>query len=191
MSSKRAYAGNARFVEIGSPGVPFRFLVNLDTLEGMRFEEKLEVVKLPVPGTGIGDIPLEHTEEIQGVGWAVVLLIGGRMNNIDFPSIEPAMACYNAIMSMIEAVGVPMASGSKLLPPKPPSVILDADGKAREAVKAAVAGALDGGITDKQMDAIEAGEAGEDELPPDLDDEPMLTDEELEALTAPDAKNDG
>ena len=190
MSSKRGYAGNARFVEIGSPGVPFRFLVNLDTLEGMRFEEKLEVVKLPVPGTGIGDIPLEQTEEIQGVGWAVVLLIGGRQNNIDFPSIEPAMACYNAIMSMIEAVGVPMASGSRLLPPKPAPTIVDTDGRAMEAVKAAVESA-----------GIEAGEAGEDELDtiivdeasdvtPEMFDE-MLSDEEMEELTKPDAKNDG
>ncbi len=172
---KKAYAGNARFIEIGSPGVPFRFTVNLDTLEGMRFEEKLEVVKLPVPETGVGDIPLEHTEKIEGVGWAVVLLIGGRQNNIDFPTIEPAMACYNAIMSMIQAVGVPLVCGTKLIPPKSPSVILDSDGKARDAVKAAVEAA-----------GIEAGEEGEDLMDPDLAVVPDPTDEQMEELTKPD-----
>ncbi len=188
MSSKRGYAGNARFVEIGSPGVPFRFLVNLDTLEGMRFEEKLEVVKLPVPGTGVGDIPLEHTEKVQSAGWSVILLIGGKQNGIDFPTVAPAMACYNAIMSMIEAVGVPTASGSRLRPPEPAPTIVDTDGKAMEAVKAAV----DAADIEAAAALIEAGEAGEDELPPDLDDElPDLSDEELETLTAPDAKNDG
>ena len=184
MSSKRGYAGNARFVEIGSPGVPFRFLVNLDTLEGMRFEEKRQI--RPVNK----DDP-DGPTEVVSLGWSVVLLIGGRENGIDFPTIEPAMACYNSIMSMIEAVGVPMASGSRLLPPKPDPVILDADGRARDAVKAAVDAAdiqTDeiAEIEAAAAELIEAGEAGEDELPPDL------SDEELEALTAPpDAKNDG
>lgn len=182
MSSKRGYAGNARFVEIGSPGVPFRFLVNLDTLEGMRFEEKMEVVEIPVPGTGVGEIPLETQERVQSAGWSVVLLIGGKQNNIDFPTIAPAMACYNAIMSMIEAVGVPTASGSRLRPPEPAPTIVDTDGKAMEAVKAAVESA-----------GIEAGEAGEDELDTiivdEAIDEPMLTDEQMDELTKPDESN--
>jgi hypothetical protein len=154
----------------------------------MRFEEKLAVVKLPVSGTGIGDIPLEHTEEIESVGWSVILLIGGKQNGIDFPAIEPAMACYNAIMNMIEAVGVPMASGSRLRPPEPAPTILDADGKAREAVKAAVDAADIKAAADLiEAGEIEAGEAGEDLLDPVIDDEPpILSDEELEALTAPD-----
>lgn len=173
---KKAYAGNARFIEIGSPGVPFRFTVNLDTLEGLRFEEKLAVIKVPVPGTGVGEIPLEEREQVVNDGWSVILLIGGHMNNIDFPSIEPAMACYNAIMSMINAIGVPLVCGTKLLPPKQPPAIVGADGKAMDAVKAAVESA-----------GIEAGEEGEDLLDPVIDDEPpMLSDEELEALTAPD-----
>ena len=175
MSSKRAYAGNARFVEIGSPGVPFRFLVNLDTLEGMRFEEKREVIEVPVPGTGVGDIPLETREQIQSAGWSVILLIGGRQNGIDFPTIEPAMACYNAIMSMIEAVGVPMASGTRLIPPKPDPTIVDTDGKAMETISKAVEAA-----------GVEAGEEGEDLLDPVVDAEQMLTDEPMDELTAPD-----
>lgn len=182
---KHGYTGNARFIEIGSPGVPFRFTVNLDTLEGLRFEEKREVIEVPVPGTGVGEIPLETQEQVVNAGWSVLLLIGGKTNGIDFPTIEPAMACYNAIMSMINAVGVPLVCGTKLMPPEPDPAIVGPDGKAMDAVKAAVAGALEENPT------IEAGEAGEDQLDPDLGEDPMLTDEQMEELTKPDADNDG
>lgn len=172
---KQGYAGNARFIEIGSPGVPFRFTVNLDTLEGLRFEEKREVIEVPVPGTGVGEVELEMQEQVVNAGWSVLLLIGGKTNGIDFPSIEAAMGCYNAIMSMIQAVGVPLVCGTKLLPPEPAPAIVGADGKAMESISKAVEAA-----------GIEAGEEGEDLVDPVVDeDDSYLSEEELEQLTAP------
>jgi hypothetical protein len=174
MSNKRPYAGNARFIEIGSPGVPFRYLVNVDHLEGMRFEEMLDHEEVPVPGTGIGDIELETTTKVVSVGWSVVLLIQGKQNGINFPDMAPAIACYNSILDMLRIVGVPLCDCARLEAPKPKSPILGADGKAREAVRAAVLAS-----------AVEAGEEGEDLLDPVIDDDGELiplTDEDIEAM---------
>lgn len=180
MSSKRAYAGNARFIEIGSPGVPFRYLVNLDQLEGIRFEEMLDQQEIPVPGTGVGDIELETTTKIVNVGWSVILLTNGKQNGINFPDLAPAIACYNAILDMIRVVGVPLCDCARLEAPKPKSPIVGADGGAMEALNTAVEGAMDAIDT-----AVEAGETGEDELESMLDEDGEmlpLTDEELERL---------
>jgi hypothetical protein len=164
MSTKRAYAGNARFIEIGSPGIYFRYLVNLDHLEGLRFEELRDV---------------DDDGEPISLGWSVVLLMQGKANGINFPTIEAAISCYNAILNMIQTAGVPLVDAKRLEPPKPEPAIVGADGKAMQAVKDAVEGALEENPT------IEAGEAGEDQLDPVVDDEPMLTDEEMEELTKP------
>ena len=187
MSTKRAYAGNARFIEIGSPGVPFRYLINLDQLEGIRFEEMLDREEVPVPGTGLGDIELETTTKIVNAGWSVVLLVQGKQNGINFPDIAPAVACYNSILNMIRAVGVPMCDIVRLEAPKPKSPLVGADGGAMDAINTAVEGA-----------GIEAGAAGEDELDPMLDEEGELipvTDEEIERLANlgadPDPKTNG
>lgn len=182
MSTKRAYAGNARFIEIGSPGVPFRYLVNLDQLEGIRFEEMLDQQEVPVPGTGVGDIELETTTKILSVGWSVVLLIQGKQNGINFPDMAPAIACYNSILDMIRIVGVPLCDCVRLEAPKPKSPLVGADGGAMDAVKAAVEGA-----------GVEAGNDGEDLLEPILDEDGELipvTDEEIEQLAELGADND-
>jgi hypothetical protein len=134
----------------------------------------LDQEKIPVPGTGVGDIELEHTTKIVSVGWSVVLLIQGKQNGINFHDMAPAIACYNSILDMLRIVGVPLCDCARLEAPKPKSPIVGADGGAMEAVEAAVEGA-----------GIETGETGEDLLDPVIDEEGELiplTDEDIEAM---------
>ena len=122
---KGPYSGNARFIEIGSPGIPFRFLVNIDHIDAVRFEEM---------------DPLNTDGSKAQFGWSVNVVLNGQGNQLGFPTMEMAINCYNNTLAMIRAAGVPGTWGPELEPPEPPSPILGPDGnKVAEAVDAALA----------------------------------------------------
>ena len=113
-----AYTGNARVIEIGSGGIPFRLLVNVDHIDCIRFEETRE--ERPI------DREKPELMEIVSTGWAVIIVIEGAANNINFPTMEVAMNCYNSILKMIKAVGVPHVCMGPLRPPPEPEEAVDA-----------------------------------------------------------------
>lgn len=122
---KGPYSGNARFIEIGSPGIPFRFLVNIDHIDAVRFEE--------MESQSVDGSPPQF-------GWSVNVVINGQGNQLGFPDMQMAINCYNNTLEMIRNAGVPGTWGPKLEPPEPPSPILGPDGnKVAEAVDAALA----------------------------------------------------
>lgn len=195
MSSKRAYAGNARFIEMGSTGIPFRLLINIDHIESFRFEEQFDERKVVVPGTEVppqrddaGNViapgkPPETRLERVSIGWQVVLVIGGLSNGIGFPTMESAMACYNDLVRMISANGVPVIARKPLAPPKMPSAIVDVDGDA-------IAAAVDAADLHPEL----AGDDGEEfeiaENDDDAAEDFTVTDEDLELLENPDIDED-
>ena len=170
MGSRKTYAGNARFIEIGSAGIPFRFNINIDHIDSIRFEQ--------IRGEN------EDGEIINTSQWGVQVLVAGQANQITFNTIEGAIACYNDILNMMRACGIPCITGEKLVAPKPPSPIVGPDGgKIAEAVDAALAHPeLAGG------EGI--GVAGNDDSGQYVEDtEFELTDEDIEMiddLTKPD-----
>jgi len=115
--------------------------------------------------------------QVINTGWTIILVSNGQQSGINFPGIESAMACYNSILSMIQAVGVPSVFMHKLEVPKAPeeSKIVGVDGDViREAVNAA----------DLHPDLAGGDGAGMAEND-DLDEEFELTDEDLELLENP------
>jgi hypothetical protein len=190
MSSKRAYAGNARLIEIGASGIPFRILLNIDKVENIRFEEGRQNIQVPnddavdaiidpvSKAIVVPAVPPTMRTESVSTGWNVIIQQGGQSANIGFPEMEQAMNCYNAVVKMIAAVGIPSVTLKSLAPPKSESPIVGVDGEAiKEAVNAAdlypdLAGGEGDGIAPNDDDA-------------DLEDENFeLDDEDLEALAA-------
>ena len=166
---RRPASGNARFIELGSPGAPFRSLVNIDHITNVRFEQHIinadpeydDQGNMTSPG---GQMP---------AGWKVVIVLGHGAGgqNIAFPDEHQAAACYNEILDMIQGVGGPIARKPKLefeqLPE--PSSMLGPDGK-----------------------PLDLGVPGNDDLEDPLPGEvPELTDEELDQLENPEIDVDG
>jgi hypothetical protein len=137
------YHGNARFLEIGSPGVMFRQLVNIDQITNLRFEEQLEEQEFPIPGTGQPQhvetdeegneylaeaIPPEMQTQVVCTGYNVIVSFPGNNNQVSFNDIAPAMGLYNALLDQINGLGVPITRFPRLEPPAPASAIVGADG---------------------------------------------------------------
>jgi hypothetical protein len=125
----RQYPGDARFLELGSPGAPFRSLVNISHISNVRFEQKIGQQEATYDDGGQMTAPPQEFLE----GWAIMLVIahGTGGQNILFPSEEEAVACYNMILDMIVATGVPISRQPKLTitPEQPePSMIEGLDG---------------------------------------------------------------
>ena len=170
---KTGYGGNCRMIEIGSGGVPFRMLVNVDHIDSLRFEEVREAREVPIPGKfAVSDADRNMTKpetesQVVHTGWTVIVVMGGRENGINFNQLEPAMNCYNSIIGMIKAVGVPTIAMPMLQPPPAPEEATD------------VHPYLAGGDGD--------GVAENDDGDGDLE----LSDEDLELLEHPEIDVDG
>jgi hypothetical protein len=196
MGSKRAYAGNCRMIEIGSPGHPFRLVFNVDHIDSIRFEEAVEERTIRVPGsTGVAAtfdddgnevtpaIPPATEQKMVSVGWTVIITANGAQSGINFPNVEAAMGCYNSIINMIQAVGVPHVFMGPLKPPEEPSGIVGPDGKAiADAFDAAdlhpdLAGGPGAGVAPNDDDID--GDVG------DFDPDFELSDEDLALLENP------
>ena len=163
---KSPNAGNARFIELGSPGAPFRSLINVDHISNIRFEQKIE----QMPAT-----PDEDETRMEHVltGWNIIIQLGETGQTIFFPEERQAVDCYNTILDMIGGTGNPLARMPKLRPmPASPqaSAIVDANG-------APIADDVPP-LTEEELDALEhpeidvdaIAEAVEDGLGTDDDD---------------------
>ena len=138
---KSPNAGNARFIELGSLGAPFRSLMNVDHITNIRYEQKIEETEVPVTEgkaavfNDAGEMlsPPEQGEtrmELSLVGWNIMIQLGETGQTIFFPEEEGAVNCYNTILDMIARTGNPISRMPKLKPmPKPiDSPIVGADG---------------------------------------------------------------
>ena len=167
MASKQPYRSNARFIEIGSPGAPFRSTVNVDHITNVRFEQKIETIEPQFDDDGNMTQPPQQIFQ----GWQIVLMLahGGGGQNIFIPNEDGAVALYNQILDMIAGTGAPIMRLPKLKPTPPPSDLVGPDGKSIE-------------MSEEELEALAAN--GEDFLPGE-DGVPPLTDEELDALANP------
>ena len=161
MSRSRAtYRGNARFIELGSAGAPFRSLINVDHVTNVRFEQKIGQSEAEYDDAGQMTAPPQQWLE----GWIVIIVLGHGAGgqNIMFPDEEQAVSCYNTILDMIVGTGAPIARMPKLKaegPPPEPSALLGPDGE-----------------------PMPAANGEDDTLPGEV---PDLTDEELDQLENP------
>jgi hypothetical protein len=157
MANKQPYRSNARFIEIGSPGAPFRSTVNVDHITNVRFEQKIEQVEPKFDEDGNMIAPPQQVFQ----GWQIILMLahGAGGQNIFIPNEDGAVALYNQILDMIAGTGAPIMRLPKLKPTPPPSDLVGPDGEPLAA-------------------------NGDDFLPGE-DGVPPLTDEELDALANP------
>jgi hypothetical protein len=129
---KTSYTGNARFFELGSPGAPFRSLINADHLTNVRFEQRIENQQIPAQFDDDGTMTAPPQEgEPELVGWNILLLFGSDTQAIAFKDEQQAVECYNTILNMLQGIGCPMARVPKLevMPPLPEeSLIQGLDG---------------------------------------------------------------
>ena len=159
-SRKTPYRGQARFIELGSMGAPFRSLINVDHISNVRFEQKIGQQDAVYDDAGEMTAPPQQFHE----GWQIIIVIGHGAGgqNIFLPEEAQAISLYNHILDMIGGVGAPMSRMPKLkpLPPLPP-------------VPAGIVGADGAPIVNS-----------EDLVPP------PLTDEEMEQLEHPEIYTD-
>lgn len=127
MTSRRSYNGNARFIELGSIGAPFRSLINVDHITNVRFEQKISDEPVQYDDNGEMTAPPQQILE----GWNIIILLGHGAGgqNILFPDEELAVDCYNQILDMIGGAGCPMSRLPKLEPEPVPSEILGPNGQ--------------------------------------------------------------
>ena len=155
MANKQPYRSNARFIEIGSPGAPFRSLVNVDHITNVRFEQKIDQIDPKFDDDGNMIAPPQQVFQ----GWQIILMLahGSGGQNIFIPNEDGAVALYNQILDMINGTGAPIMRLPKLKATPPPSDIVGPDGQP----------------------------LGEDFILPGEDGVPPLTDEELDQLEHP------
>lgn len=157
--SKGTYRGNARFIELGTLGAPFRSLINVDHITNVRFEQKIGSEEPQYDDEGKMTAPPQQYLE----GWTVLIVLahGAGGQTIMFPDEQQAINCYNSLLDMVVGTGAPMARMLKLKPQPEPSQIEGLDGQPL------------GEMSDAEKDAL-----APDDIPP-------LTDEELDQLENP------
>ncbi len=114
-SSRRTYAGAARFVEIMPPGIAFRAFCNVDHITGITFGEKMQEIDVP---TGIVDDEgknLTKKEKVP-VGYTVTISVGTANNEFTFGNPGIAVKFWNEVLRDIENVGVPCIRKEKMKP---------------------------------------------------------------------------
>ncbi len=166
MASKQPYRSNARFIEIGSPGAPFRSLVNVDHITNVRFEQKIESIEPQFDDDGNMTQPPQQIFQ----GWQIILMLahGAGGQNIFIPNEDGAVALYNQILDMINGTGAPIMRLPKLKAQPQPSGIVGPNGEELP-------------MSPEELDAL----AQDDEFLPGEDGVPPLTEEELDQLENP------
>lgn len=187
MSNKKAnYYGSARFIELGTPGQPFRSLINIDHVANVRYEQQIEEHEIRVPGskgkaaeydvagqmTSPPILPETRKEPIL-VGWLIAIIFDdGQGQKIAFNNEQESVNCYNSIVDMIAGTSIPIARLMVKLKAQPPerrpSILVGADG----------APFNDGGPDFPDGTEEEGFLPGEDGVP-------MLTEAELDQLENP------
>lgn len=124
--SKATYRGNARFIELGSMGAPFRSLINVDHISNVRFEQKIGERDATFDDDGQMTAPPQQVHE----GWMIVIVIGHGAGgqNIFLPEEAQAVELYNRILDMVGGAGVPLVRMPKLQPLPVTSMIEGLDG---------------------------------------------------------------
>ena len=192
------YHSNARFIEIGSPGIMVRQLVNIDQITNLRFEEQLEEQEFPIPdATAVtdddGNQHMPTQKRVVCVGYNVIISFSTNHNQIAFREIEPAIGLYNTLLDQINGLGVPMTRFPRLEPPKPASAIVGADGQPVDAseLHPDLAGGPGAGIapndddaedfdlSDEDLDLLENPEIDEGAIKEAFDDSPPDPEEPL------------
>jgi len=151
MSTKRTYHGNARFIELGSLGAPFRSLINVDHITNVRFEQKIGNEEATYDDDGQMTAPPQQFLE----GWQIILVLGHGAGGqtIMFPTEETAVACYNTILDMVVGTGAPMSRMAKLKVTPEESLIEGLDG-APIANDDSLPGDDDDVVTDADLDDL-------------------------------------
>lgn len=135
MGNKRSpNAGNARFIELGSPGQPFRSLINVDHLTNIRYELDIDA------------------QEEKLNGYKVTLMFGEHGQTIAFEIEEQAVNFYNSMLDQIGGTGCPIIRVPKLTVQAPELVnpsgdVIEPDA---DAVADAVYSALDADSSEQQ-----------------------------------------
>lgn len=126
-SNRKPYSGQARFIELGSLGAPFRSLINVDHISNVRFEQKIGQSDAEYDDAGQMTAPPQQFLE----GWIVIIVIahGAGGQNIMLPTEAQAVELYNTILDMVAGVGAPIARMPKLRVEPDPSPIVGADGE--------------------------------------------------------------
>jgi hypothetical protein len=171
--NKAPYRGNARFIELGSLGAPFRSLVNVDHISNVRFEQKIGQSDAQYDDKGEMTAPPQQWHE----GWVIVIVIGHGAGgqNIQFPDEEQAVTVYNTILDMISGTGAPIARMPKLKaqPPIHAHKFLGPDGEPLPEQSE---------LLGPDGEPLMAANGEDDSLPGEV---PDLTDEELDQLENP------
>lgn len=158
----RQYAGNSRFIELGSPGAPFRSLINADDIRNIRFEQDIRRTEGEFDDDGNMTAPPQEFL----AGWLIIIEFrGGNGQNIAMPDQGQASELYNTMLDMIAGTGIPLARQPRLEVPKVPSGLVGADGLPVDL------------MSDEELDAL-----ADEPLPGEV---PELTDEELDQLENP------
>ena len=118
------FQGNARFIELGAVGAPFRSLLNVDKIINVRFEQNVGTKEAEYGTDGEMTAPPEQWLQ----GWNVLIDHDRAGQTIAFPDEESAVECYNTILDMIAGTDVPMARMPKLETQPPISMIEGLDG---------------------------------------------------------------
>lgn len=163
---KTVTASQARFIELGSMGAPFRSLLNVDHISNVRFEQKVGQSEAEYDDAGQMTAPPQQFLE----GWVVIVVIGHGAGgqNIMFNEEAQAISCYNSILDMIAGVGAPMARMPKLRPEPVPSAIVGADGAPMDADNDPLPGeALE--LTEEEIDQIANPEIDVDSIADAID----------------------
>ena len=177
--SKAINSGNARFIELGAEGQPFRSLINVDHLTNLRYEHKIEQREIPIPGAQAVEatyddagemltppIPAETTMEPILTGFNIILMFGEQGQTIYFNNEGESVATYNRILDMIAGTGNPTARMPKLkvMPPQTipgdlvgpdGSPIVGPDGKPLDLSPANSEDLVPPPLTDEEMDQLE------------------------------------
>lgn len=110
MSNKAPYRGNARFIELGSPGAPFRSTVNIDHIVNVRYEMNIQEIDAQYDEKGEMIAPPQQIL----AGWNVVLQFTEQGQRINFEKESDAVEFYNTMLDMIANTGAPISRLKRL-----------------------------------------------------------------------------
>lgn len=115
MSRKAPYRGNARFIELGSVGAPFRTTINVDHISNIRFEQRIKQIDAEYDDDGRMTRPPQEIAD----GWNVVFVIGHGAGgqSIFFPEEQHAAECYNTVLDLIQNLGIPIQRMTRIRVP--------------------------------------------------------------------------
>ena len=153
----QVYASNARFIELGSPNVAFRNLVNIDHIVAVRFDVAYQYLN-----TEDKEVPAEQASKRIEAGWEVVVSLINQANSVKFAQEQSAMDYYNDINAQI-AMMAPCTQQPPLVMPEVAEAANDVtdDAQLHDDDLGATADPANFILTDEEIDQLENPELGE------------------------------